>query len=280
MKLVTWNAQWCCGLDGVVSPKRIVDTARALADFDVLCLQEIAVNFPRLRGNAGHDQPALLRDLLPGFEVLFAPAVDEWKDGQQRQFGNVIATRLPVTQVRQHALPYPADPDAESMPRVCLVATLVDPKLGPVRVMTTHLEYFSKIQRMAQARALRELHAEYCAVAASPPKPMRDGSPFETKVHTANAILCGDFNHSPDEPEHAAIMQPFAHGRLWDSWTLLNGNAPHAPTFQLFDRAYGPHPLAYDFVFVGDGLKDTLRSLTIDGATRASDHQPVLVELG
>ena len=42
MKLLTWNTQWCCGLDGVVSPQRIVDGARQLSDFDVLCLQEIA----------------------------------------------------------------------------------------------------------------------------------------------------------------------------------------------------------------------------------------------
>ena len=67
MQLVTWNTQWCCGLDGVVSPQRIVEHARALADFDVLCLQEIAVHYPALAGNAGHDQVAQLRDLLPGY---------------------------------------------------------------------------------------------------------------------------------------------------------------------------------------------------------------------
>lgn len=283
MKLVTWNTQWCCGLDGVVDPRRIARTARALADFDVLCLQEIAVNYPRLPGNAGHDQPAVLASLLPGFELFFAPGVDEWQGGRRRRFGNLIATRLPVVQVQQHALPYPADPMAESMPRVCLVATVIDPRLGPVRVMTTHLEYFSRTQRMAQARALRDLHAQYCALAAAPPKPTRDGSPFETKVHTAHAVLCGDFNHAPHEPEHAAILKPFslphAHGQLWDSWTLLHGNAAHAPTFQLFDRTYGPSPAAYDFVFVSDSLKSRVRSLDIDAATQASDHQPVAVEL-
>ena len=67
MKLVTWNTQWCCGVDGIVSPERIVEGARQLADFDVLCLQEISVNYPGLAGNPGHDQPALLAALLPGF---------------------------------------------------------------------------------------------------------------------------------------------------------------------------------------------------------------------
>lgn len=279
MQLVTWNAQWCCGLDGVVSPRRIVDTARRLADFDVLCLQEIAVNYPRLRGNAGHDQPALLASLLPGFQVFFAPGVDEWQDGQRRRFGNLVATRLPVAHVERHLLPYPADGSAQSMPRVCIVVTVIDPQLGALRVMTTHLEYYSKTQRLAQAHALRELHAQYCAVAATPPQPCDDGSPFDTKVHAADAILCGDFNHAPHEPEHAAITQPFAQGRLWDAWPLLNGGTPHAPTFQLFDRSYGPDALAYDFVFVSDGLRGKVRSLSIDSATKASDHQPVAIEL-
>ncbi|MGZ5216124.1 MAG: endonuclease/exonuclease/phosphatase family protein [Caldimonas sp.] len=55
MKLVTWNIQWCLGVDGRVDPKRIVDEARAFCDFDVLCLQEVAANFPALQGSAGED---------------------------------------------------------------------------------------------------------------------------------------------------------------------------------------------------------------------------------
>lgn len=279
MKLVTWNTQWCCGNDGIVSPKRIVDGARALADFDVLCLQEIAVNYPRLRGDAGHDQPALIGALLPGFQVFFAPAVDEWEGGQRRRFGNLIATRLPVALVRHHLLPYPADPGVSSMPRVCGVVTVIDPVLGPVRVMTTHLEFYSKRQRMAQAHALRALHAEYCAQAAGPPEPLNDGSPFQSKVHTANAILCGDFNFEPREPEYAALAQPAGPYTLHDTWRRLNGAAPHTPTFRLFDRTYGPDPVACDFVWVSDSLKDRVKKLVIDSVTQVSDHQPVSVEL-
>ena len=281
MKLITWNTQWCCGLDGVVSPERIVEVARSLADFDVLCLQEIAVNYPGLAGNARHDQPALLRGLLPGFHVLFGAAVDEWSaDGEHRQFGNLVATRLPVRQVQHHALPYPADGGVSSMQRMCTVVTLQDPDLGPVRVMTTHLEFYSKPQRIAQARALRELHMQACAHAAAPPEPIDDGSPFQTKIHTANAILCGDFNLEPHEPEYALIQQPFGQGRFWDSWRVLRGETPHPPTFRLYDRQYGPDPIACDFIFVSDGLKDKVRRLDVDSATRASDHQPVAIELG
>jgi endonuclease/exonuclease/phosphatase family metal-dependent hydrolase len=281
MRLVTWNTQWCCGLDGVVSPARIVRDARALADFDVLCLQEIAVNYPRLAGDAQHDQPALLSQLLPGFQVFFGAAVDEFDTtGERRRFGNLVATRLPVAQVQHHPLPYPADAGVRSMPRMCTVVTVVDPGLGPVRIMTTHLEYYSKPQRMAQARALRALHGDYRAQALAPPENSRDGSPFQGKVHTAEAILCGDFNLEAHEPEYAELTRAGAGDTLHDSWRLLHGAAPHAPTFRLFDRTYGPDPIACDFVFVSEGLKDKVRSLAIDAATRVSDHQPVAVELG
>ncbi|MFC5500312.1 endonuclease/exonuclease/phosphatase family protein [Caenimonas terrae] len=275
MKLVTWNVQWCRGIDGTVSPQRIVAGARHLADFDVLCLQEIAVNYPGLAGNAGHDQPALLRELLPGFQLFFGAAVDEFgADGQRRQFGNLVATRLPVAQVQHHALPYPADAGVCSMPRMCTVVTVVDPALGPLRVMTTHLEYYSALQRMAQARALCELHRQACAQADAPPQPGDDGSPFQAKVHTANAILCGDFNLAPSDPDYPVLA-----GCLQDAWRVLHGELPQPPTFRVYEREYGPDPMACDLVFVSDALKQRVRRMEIDGATQASDHQPVMVSL-
>lgn len=280
MKLVTWNTQWCCGLDAIVDPRRIVQGARELGDFDVLCLQEIAVNYPQLEGNAGHDQPALLRELLPGFELFFGAAVQEWgPQGEHRLFGNCIATRLPVAHVQHHALPYPADGNVRSMPRMCTVVTVIDPDLGPLRIMTTHLEYYSKKQRMAQAIALRELHQQYCEHAALPSEPSDDGSPFQTKLNTHQAILCGDFNLEAHEPEYAAITRPERLGTLRDAWRVLHGATPHEPTFRLFDRRYGPEPVACDFVFVSEELRGRVKRIAVDGRTRVSDHQPVLVEL-
>ena len=279
MKLVTWNTQWCRGLDGIVSVQRIVDGARAMADFDVLCLQEVAQGYPEMPGSPG-DQPAELAALLPGFQLFFGAAVDEFgTDGRRRRFGNLIATRLPVAQVQHHALPWPADGGVRSMPRMCTVVTVRDPALGAVRVMTTHLEYYSKLQRMAQARALRDLHIEACAQAAMPPLTDDSRSPFQTKPHTPHAILCGDFNLGPSEPEYAVIQQAFGPSSLQDAWPLAHGAAPHAPTFRLFDRTYGPEPVACDFVFVSDALAPRVRRVDVDLQTRSSDHQPLLLEL-
>ncbi|WP_399697240.1 endonuclease/exonuclease/phosphatase family protein [Xenophilus sp.] len=284
MRIVTWNTQWCCGLDGTVSPRRIVEGARALADFDVLCLQEIAQGYDDTMPGRPGDQPAELAALLPGHSLFFGAAVDEFTPGGRRQrFGNLIATRLPVRRVEHHPLPWPADAGVRSMPRMCTVVTVDAPGLGPVRVMTTHLEYYSPVQRMAQARALRALHQSACALAAAPPAADEDGSPFRAKPHTPHAVLCGDFNLGASEPEYEVIRQPFDAGageaRLHDAWRVMHGEAPHPPTFRLFDRTYGPDPVACDFVFLSDGLAPRLKSIAVDTATRVSDHQPVAIEL-
>lgn len=284
MKIITWNVQWFCGLDGAVDIGRIVNTARAMADFDVICMQEVAINYPRLEGDASHDQPALLRALLPGFEVFFGAAVDELApDGQSRQrFGNLIATRLPVAQVHHHLLPYPADSASEgvrSMPRMCTSATLATP-LGHIRLMTTHLEFYSPAMRLAQARELLRLHAQGCALAKFPPLLDQTGGPFQAKPHTGHCILTGDFNFEPDAAEYALLQTPQPDAsQLVDAWSCTNRDTPHAPTFRLHDRRYGPVPITCDFMFVSDSLAPCVKRVDVDMATQASDHQPVLLEL-
>jgi endonuclease/exonuclease/phosphatase family metal-dependent hydrolase len=53
MNIITWNIQSCRGCDGRVDPKRIVGVCSDMADFDVLCLQEVARNYPDLPGSSG-----------------------------------------------------------------------------------------------------------------------------------------------------------------------------------------------------------------------------------
>lgn len=282
MKLITWNVQWFCGLDEVVSIERVLGEARAMADFDVLCLQEVAVNYPQLCGNAGYDQVVRLRELLPDFEIFFGAAVNELgRDGQRQQFGNLVASRLPVAQVQHYPLPYPADGGVRSMPRMCTSATVLT-SLGPLRVMTTHLEFYSTRQRLAQAQALVDIHAQACGQAAQPPLMDESGEPFQTKVHTPSAVLCGDFNFETSDAAYACIQEqsrPDTTG-LTDAWRLIHGDAPHPPTFRLFDRRYGPEPICCDFVFVSEDVKSRVTGIDVNTQTRVSDHQPVMLELG
>lgn len=285
MKIITWNVQWFCGLDGVIDIARVIKDARDMADFDLICMQEVAINYPRLDGDASHNQPEILKSLLPGFDVFFGAAVDESSpDGKSRQrFGNLIATRLPVPQVRHHALPYPADATpggVRSMPRMCTSATVMTP-FGPVRFMTTHLEFYSAPMRLAQAQDLLRLHREGCAHAATPPLIDDSGSAFQSKPHTAHCIMTGDFNFETDSPEYALLNAPQGSANaLRDAWTLACPETPHAPTFRLHDRRYGPVPIACDFMFVSDTLASLVKRMEVNPDTRVSDHQPVLLELG
>lgn len=280
MKLITWNIQWGRGVDGRVDLGRIVSTARALAEFDVICFQEVADNFPGLEGTDDADQFAALAKLLPGYRRAAAFAVDfAGGEGRRRRFGNMLFTRFDLVAVRRHALPWPADPAHDSMPRVALEATLQAP-MGPVRVTTTHLEYYSEVQRRAQAARLRHLQDEACHRAAGPRAAPGDGTPFDAPPQTSRSILVGDFNFQPDSPEYEDIQAPLATGRRYrDAWRVANGRTPHPPSFCLHDSTYAKSPYCCDFAFVSEDLAPRVREVRIDQATQASDHQPLVLEL-
>ena len=282
MDLITWNIQWGRGVDGRVDLQRIERTVREMGDFELLCFQEVADNFPALEGNDATNQFAALAALFPGYEAFEGVAVDLAGGEHRKRFGNLLLSRLPVTSARRHALPWPADPDHESMPRVVVELT-VDTRAGPLRIATTHLEYYSDLQRMAQARRLRELHEEACARALHPRVGARreSNATFHTPPQTTAAILTGDFNFPPEAPEYPEIQAPLPHGapRYRDAWTLAHGLRPHEPTFCVHDHSWKDKPYCCDFIFVSEDLAPRVRRIEVDLETKLSDHQPVLVEI-
>jgi endonuclease/exonuclease/phosphatase family metal-dependent hydrolase len=118
-------------------------------------------------------------------------------------------------------------------------------------------------------------------VGSAPALDDESGSPFQSKAHTTQAILCGDFNFEATDVEYSLIQAtaPTGISTLKDAWPLVHGAQPHDPTFRLFDRRYGPEPVCCDFVFVSANLQRRVQKLHVDGATKVSDHQPVLIEL-
>ena len=278
--LITWNIQWGRGCDHRVDLERIVRTARAMADFDVLCLQEVARNFPGLPGS-DEDQFRRLAELLPGYAAIEGIGTDvRAPDGARSQVGNVILTRLPVLQAFRHLLPWPPDPAVPSMQRVAVEAVLQAP-WGPLRVTTTHLEYYSARQRTAQIERLRELQAEAAAHAQDVEHARKQGGPFQNAARPAAAILTADFNFRPDDPLYARLQAPFADGtpRYVDSWQIRHPGRPHAPTIGVFDREQWPEPFTCDFVFVTEDLPGLVGEVRVNGDTDASDPQPVLLTL-
>jgi endonuclease/exonuclease/phosphatase family metal-dependent hydrolase len=267
MVLLSWNVQWCRGMDGRVDPKRIAADARRLAGPDVICLQEVARNFPEMEGSAGEDQVLELMRNLAGYEGFFAPAVDVPGKRGRRRFGNLVLTRLPVGRVMRHQLPWPAAADVPSMPRA-VVEVVVESGFGPVRVMTTHLEYYSAQHRGAQIERLKEIHLEACA----PPLHVDEPGSYESYERGKSAIVCGDFNLKPEDPLHRMMLD----AGFVDAWVAMTPGKPRQPTFHLYD---GEPPYCCDYVFVTPDLVPRLRSIRIDAETKASDHQPVILEI-
>jgi endonuclease/exonuclease/phosphatase family metal-dependent hydrolase len=266
MKILTWNVQWGRGCDSRVDLARIAAVARAMEDPEILCFQEIAVNYEKL--GAG-DQLAELGRLFPGFAVVFRPAIDAPASG--RAFGNVILSRLPVLQVVNHLLPRPAEPGVKTMQRQALEAVVAAP-FGPVRVLSTHLEFYSATHRAAQVAALGAIEAAVAARARLGERRGPEAGPYETLPRPATTALCGDFNFEPSWPEYAAMTRT-----LRDAWRVLHRDRPHDPTCGVHDREqWKDGPNARDFVFLSDDLAGRLGAIRVDTATDASDHQPVL----
>jgi endonuclease/exonuclease/phosphatase family metal-dependent hydrolase len=283
VKLLSWNIQWCCGADGRVDPLRIARTVRETApDADVVCLQEVARGFDTLAGSRGEDQFALLAAAFEGWTAMSGVAVDVPDDaGNRRCFGNLLLSRLPVREVWRHLLPWPADAQHHDMQRVAVEAVIDAPTVGGVRVTTTHLAYYSAVQRLAQVNALRGLHAVAQGHRASPATADASNGPFHWRPRPGAAIVCGDFNCEPGSPGHARMVEPFGDGTppFHDAWQLAHPGRPHDSTVGLYDTVQWPRRFACDYIFVSEDLAPRVKALSVDSVSDASDHQAVIVEL-
>ena len=283
MRLIDWNVQWGRDADGVVDLARTIAAARRLGDFDVLCMQEVTRGFSALPGQPGPDQFTELAALLPGYTIFEAIGADLpplEPDAARRQFGNAIATRLPVGRVLRQLLPWPADASGPSMPRVALEVELTTPS-GALRIITTHLEFYSARQRLAQVDAMRARHREACAHADHPAPAENATGPFTATGQARDAIICGDFNSAFDSDAYRRLLEPIADAPSFvDAWVGRHQGHTPPPTAGVYDTAqWSDGPLACDFVFVTDTLLPRVTRCEIDGDVRASDHQPVVLEL-
>jgi endonuclease/exonuclease/phosphatase family metal-dependent hydrolase len=270
--ILTWNIQCGLGCDGVVDLARIARVAAAMGEADVLCFQEVARNDPQIAGGA--DQVAELQALFPHYVAFFGAALDRQGSGDaRRQFGNLVLSRLPVLQVFRHLLPHPAEPGIKHMQRQAIEA-VVETRTGPLRIVTTHLEYYSAAHRAAQIERLRALQAEVADNEANPARPA--ASPYDPVPRPASLVLCGDLNFLPHEDEYRALFAP----PLLDAWRVARGAEPHPPSTGLYDRRQWPmggH--CRDYFAVTPDIARRVAEVAIDTATDASDHQPLRLVL-
>lgn len=281
MRIVSWNIQWGRGADGIVALERTIAVLRAIPDVDVICLQEVAQHFPGLPGGGDDDEPARLAAAFPGYEAVFGAALDvPGACGGRACFGNLLLSRLPVGQVFRHLLPSPPDPAWPSMQRVCVEAVIAA-AFGPLRVMTTHLEYYSGLQRAAQIQALRAIQQDVAATAQVAPVGKESNPAFATRPRPVSAVVCGDFNCEPGSSDHAAMCEalPLTEAGFIDAWQVLHGAAPHPPSVGLHGAEWPDRPYCCDFAFVSGDIAARVRELRVIADTDASDHQPLLLDL-
>ncbi len=287
MRLMSWNIQWAKGVDGRVDPERIAAYLEAQQP-DLIALQEVCRHYPANTGDSPPDQPAWFEQrfrTLGGraWQTIFSPATDRFHPatGQRQQFGNLLASHYPIAEVRHHPLPRPPDPACLSSSRAALELLLQTP-LGWLRLITTHLEYYSPIQRQAQAAYLRHLHQEGCDGYHSPPQtPNSSDTPLRTLPTTDQTLICGDLNAPPDNPAIRQLFEPFPSPTppLFDGWHARYPNHPHPPTLGVHPAAGDTRPpLCMDYLIGTAHLLQQIERITVDPTITASDHQPLIID--
>ncbi len=231
LRLVTWNLHYGVDNDAVVDPGAIARVLRAQHP-DVVLLQEVDRGWPI---GGGTDLAEWLSRSL-AMPYVWSPAADG-------QFGNVILSSLPLSDVDTGQLPYGAGPQHRSY-----ASAKVELASGrKVRVMTAHLQDHTDNHptRLAQIGVL-----------------LRHWN------HANPAVIAGDFNSMPGWPE---IQRFDGAGLVSAQDTAGRTGLLSSPT----DRPkYRP-----DWIF---GTPDVSFSDFAMPDTKASDHFPlaVTVQLG
>ena len=240
LRIMTYNVHRCVGVDRKLDPGRIAAVI-AQARPDIVALQEVDVGRSR---TGGVDQAHAIAARL-GMAFRFNAALKV----QEEQYGDAILTSGALTLVKAGALP--GSPDFERLePRGAL---WVQVEIGGQRlqVLNTHLGLVPHEQR-AQARALAGADWIGGALRRDP------------------MVLLGDFNATPHQAGYRTLA-----AKLKDARTSVQA-ARASPTFP--SRL---PMLAIDHVFVSGGIRvQAVRAVTAPLARVASDHLPLIVDLG
>jgi endonuclease/exonuclease/phosphatase family metal-dependent hydrolase len=279
MRVVSWNIHWGCGKDGRIRIHAIIDVLRKLNP-DVICLQEVAANHPELEGSATANQFKQLAGAFGGYHSIDHPTSELYRNNVPRLFGNLILSKYRITQVQRHLLPWPPDPEhAMGMPRGALEVVL-DTPTGKLRVINTHLEYFSPMQRMAQVRDLKYVHWEACERAHIYQPDSSLEAPFQLGERPATAIICGDFNFTERSAEYGEMLVPVEGALpLVDAWRAAHPDLARAPTAGLHGYKWPDKADCFDYFFITSDLEARMTSAEVQSETSASDHQPIVLDL-
>ena len=287
VRFVTYNTQFCTGLDGRTDVDRIAGEIR---DADVLCLQEIDRHWKR----TGYvDQAREIVKHFPDYYWAYGPGLDVDTSlldetgrviNRRRQFGNMVLARWPLLTVRNHLLPKLNLRTSLSLQRAAL-ETVVDLPDGPCRIVSVHLAHAAQSEREIQIeRLLSILHAAPNDGGAwsgtdYPECWGLDGPPQSQPRRT---IAMGDYNMVPGSAEYTQICSPVgpSHGPLStcdgliDMWVAFGNGLTEGATFDQDEQ-----PRRLDYAFTTNELAGRIQKIWVEQTATGSDHKPLWVEL-
>jgi len=276
LTITSWNIQNGLGINGNISLERISETLKE-KNPDIICLQEVSRFIP-LADGSNTDQYEEIKALFPNYESIFGPAIDTEITGQEErgQYGNMILSKYPIKAVFNHPLPQPPDSDAKKHMARQLIEVTVETESSTFRVMTTHLEYHSFLQRSAQSEHIMHIQDQVEKLQKFS-HPVDESGPYKPLKRPIHCIVCGDFNFEPNSPEYEMITDSYLlRNSFHDAWVVAHQDENHAPTCGIFDHINWPQKShCRDFFFITENLKNSLKNITVNQISQASDHQPV-----
>ena len=267
MLFSTYNIHYGVGADGKYDVARIAD---AVAEADIVCLQEITRGWPE---NGHADQTAEIGRRLNRYFRFHGPmeadASTVEADGRitnrRRSFGNAIVSRWPILWSRGVMLPKMRLMDEFDMQRGYIEAVIAVPS-GPLRVYCTHLSHIGPRQRLPQVTALMEGVKRAALAGGTWDGTASDSFMWQQPAPAvpASAIVAGDFNFTPAQPEYPEVVCDLA-----DAWRAAGHGEQEVDTF--------PGEGRIDHVFVTHDLMPKVKKAWIGHGIEASDHWPVFV---
>lgn len=224
-RLVSWNLHYGVASGPGVDLDQVARTIEAEHP-DLVTLQEVE------RGwilGGGADMATYLSNRL-GMPFVYAPAAD-------RQFGNVILSTRPLTEVAIHALPYGDGPQQRSA-----ISATVDAGAVRLRITSVHLQHRADNTPTRQKQIAELVRAE----------PL-----------SGSAVVAGDFNADPGWPEIGAMTAAgyqSAQDAVGDPAGLTS---PAEAPVERIDWIFGAGVSWTDFKILGDAHSSDHRGLAV-----------------
>jgi endonuclease/exonuclease/phosphatase family metal-dependent hydrolase len=279
MEIASYNIQFGRGLDRIIDLNRICLSVKGA---DIICLQEVEQGWQR---SAEVDQPKLISEILPEYYTVFGSSFDvdnSVKNEQghvvnrRRRHGVMILSAWPILSSRTFNLAKIHYADKFNM-QMSFVEAVIEAEDKAIRVYNYHAGYLGSEERLNQVKQLVEVYQtsprEHGAWSGKPDIDDDDWSNRrEIPEMPDTAIVCGDFNCSPDLSEYQYLI---GNSNLVDCWSVSDPDNLNTSTRRRNITEDIKVAGKIDHIFVSQDLVDNVQRVMIDHEADGSDHKPV-----